>query len=113
MNIDERATLVVVNPALDAREIREKARYSRAIEVSLEEFAESTTGFFSALETIASEAKRKLGEFDVDEIEVHATLTVSGKMGIVGIVEGGGEGAAGLKFVLKRAKSGGFTQSVE
>ena len=73
----------------------------KAVPTRLSKLSANLHEFLSQVETLLHEVPETLSEFKLEEIEVSAGLTASGKFVIFGIgAEGGIEG--GLRFAFKR-----------
>lgn len=104
---DSISQFLVVNPVMEqfnSDEWRDHKRLPKAVSISLDALTEASDTFFNAVERILQKAERQYESFSLEEVEVHAVITVTGKLALVSIAEAGGEGEAGLKFIFKRKK---------
>lgn len=94
--------IIVVNPAPPVgREIRGIQTKSQKIPVST--LAENAKVFLADLSSVFADIESELKGFELDEIEVAATLTSSGHLSILGI--GGDIGSEGsFKFTFKKKR---------
>jgi hypothetical protein len=80
---------------------RENKRAVKAVPARLSKLSANLHEFLSQVETLLHEIPETLAEFKLEEIEVSAGLTASGKFVLFGIgAEGGIEG--GLRFAFRR-----------
>jgi hypothetical protein len=85
------------------RGLRDALKKSAIKAVSVSALKENMDRFFNQLREILDTGKDKIGEFEIDEVEVSAQITAGGEVCLLGSgVKVETEG--GLKFVLKRSK---------
>ena len=93
----------IVNPVPDTDD--EWRGASDALKVMLlpvDTIAKNTKEFLDQLGVILSQVETKLSGFELEEIEVSAALTTSGKLSLLSIGEGGLSTEGGIKFVFKQ-----------
>jgi len=73
----------------------------KAVDVSA--LKDNMERFFNQLREILATGKDKIGEFEIDEVEVSAQITAGGEVCLMGSGVKIGAGG-GVKFVLKRGK---------
>lgn len=79
----------------------DRSENKRAIPARLSQISIHMKEFFTQIETLLHEVPERLSEFSMDEIEISAGLTASGKFVLFGI---GGEAGieGGFRFSFKR-----------
>jgi hypothetical protein len=78
-------------------------RLVETTEHAIDELRNTMTHFLNGVQTMLAESTARLGDFEVDTVEVNAQITSEGKIGFAGTglnLKGG----TGLKIVLKRCK---------
>ena len=99
MDSDEKY-IIIANPQADPSQQgwRSGNRFGQAKEFAVSELKESVQEFVESAKEIFDEIDVTLNRYELGQVELNATITVSGKLSW--IVQGGFEG--GIKFIFKR-----------
>ncbi len=95
--------IIITNPQDDPgqQEWRSGGRFGRAKEIAVSELKESAREFIGSAKEIFDEIDVALNRYQLNTVELTATITASGKLSwVAASAEGGFEG--GIKFVFER-----------
>ena len=86
------------------RGLRDALSISPIKAVSVSALKQNMKQFFDQLQEILDSGREKIGQFEIDQVEISAQITAGGEVCLLGSgVKVGAQG--GIKFVLKRKKS--------
>ncbi len=96
-------SIIITNPQNDPNENewRSGNKFGRVKEIAVSELKESAHEFIESTKEIFDEIDIALNHYQLNQVEITATITASGKLSwVAASAEGGFEG--GIKFVFER-----------
>ena len=111
MNDDERY-LLVVNPLPKWEDIPDRQKLGGPIgsfpqgfgRIKLADIKADAKAFFENLSAVFESVEGTLAQFELDEIEITAGLTIAGQLSPIGFAKGETEGSGMFRFVFRRKR---------
>lgn len=100
-NSTSEATILIV--AVEASGLRDEVRGVPVLkELGVKQLSSNLQGFLSQLDKVLNNLNDRVGNFEVDEMEVYAEISAEGKVSLMGTgVQAGTTG--GVKLILRRS----------
>jgi len=108
--VPETTWLLVTNPApvnstIGGEEVRGLIGHA-AVRIPVDALAKAAEDFSGGLRKLFDRLAETVGAFELSEIEVSATVTISGELSLLGVGHGEAGGEGGMKLKFKRIHGG-------